>query len=254
MVYLYFFKSLKPILLNPFYKNKEIGDLNSEREITVFSGNTLTTEDNEYINRAAFQEIDASVNLWIQEKRYFIRLFASTGAFFIMYFFLSLVIRDPIPLLDEAVGSIIFAIITWRFFAKRDTKAAVAHKKKLEIKRGVNEAKFKDLNLIQIIETYLYELNSLDTLDIADALTLVEGKVKPIEIGEDDKLHLEQVIELLRKKLVSTPKLKRFYKKITKVREKNKSDEVLSSKLIEYGKVDKFSLTLLTLLVALEKK
>ena len=100
MVYFYYLKSLKPILLNPFSKNKEIGDIDSEEDITILSSTTLTQEDNEFISKESFIEIDNSVNLWIQEKRYYPRLFISTLAFFVMYFFLSLVIRDPIPVFD----------------------------------------------------------------------------------------------------------------------------------------------------------
>ena len=53
MVYFYYLKSLKPILLNPFFRNKEIGDLDSEEDITILSSNTLTQEDNDYISQEA---------------------------------------------------------------------------------------------------------------------------------------------------------------------------------------------------------
>ncbi len=253
MVYLYYIKSLKSILLNPFYKNKNIGDLNSEEPITILSANTITKDDNEYITQVCFEEIDQSVNLWIQEKRYYLRLLASTFAFFIMYFFLSLVIRDPIPLLDEFVGSGAFAIFVWNFFSKRDKKSAIARKKKLEIKRQVNSANNKELDVLKKIEDYIFNLNSRDNLDIADAITLVEGDIENFQVEEAEKQYLNDILRLLKLKLFENNKIENYYKKLLKVNESNIKDEALSSRLIEFGKTNKFDLLLLYLIIAIEK-
>ncbi|MGD1817106.1 MAG: hypothetical protein ACPKNR_08745 [Pleomorphochaeta sp.] len=253
MVYLYYIKSLKSILLNPFYKNKNIGDLNSEEPITILSANTITKDDNEYITQVCFEEIDQSVNLWIQEKRYYLRLLASTFAFFIMYFFLSLVIRDPIPLLDEFVGSGAFAIFVWNFFSKRDKKSAIARKKKLEIKRQVNSANNNELVVLRKIEDYIFNLSSRDNLDIADAITLVEGEIVSFQVEEDEKQYLDDILRLLKLKLFENNKIETYYKKLLKVNETNIKDEALSSRLIEFGKPNKFDLLLLYLIIAIEK-
>ena len=253
MVYLYYIKSLKSILLNPFYKNKNIGDLNSEEPITILSANTITKDDNEYITQVCFEEIDQSVNLWIQEKRYYLRLLASTFAFFIMYFFLSLVIRDPIPLLDEFVGSGAFAIFVWNFFSKRDKKSAIARKKKLEIKRQVNSANNNELVVLRKIEDYIFNLSSRDNLDIADAITLVEGEIVSFQVEEDEKQYLDDILRLLKLKLFENNKIETYYKKLIKVNETNIKDEALSSRLIEFGKTNKFDLLLLYLIIAIEK-
>lgn len=254
LVYIYYIKSLKTILLNPFDKNKDIGNLDSEEEITVLSANTLTKEDTEYIEKESFSQIDNSVNLWIQEKRYYLRLFAATFAFFIMYFFLSLVIRDPIPLLDEMLGSAIFAILAWNFFAKRDKKSAIANKNKLEIKRHVSTSNNIEIDLIKKLENYLYEINSLDNLDIADALTLVEGSLEDIDLTENDKIYFDELLKLLKIELFKKTTFKSLYSKVIKVRENGEKDEALSSRLIEFGKSNKFDLLLLALLVKLENK
>lgn len=254
VVYFYYFKSLKSVLLNPFDKNKEIGNMDSEQNITILSANTLSKEDYDIISEKAFTEIDNSVNLWIQEKRYYPRLFISALAFFIMYFFLSFAIRDPIPLLDEMIGSVVFTIITWIFFTKRDSKSSIANKKKLEIKRNVNDLKSKEIGLLQKIEAYLYELKDKDNLDIADALTLVEGSIDELVLDQDDEIYLADFLTLLKKKLFSMAKLKSLYTKVIKVRETKEKDEALSSRLIEFGRDDKFSLLLITLLIVLEKK
>jgi len=254
VVYFYYLKSLKPILLNPFSKNKEIGDLDSEEDITILSSNTLTQEDNDYISQESFNEIDTSVNLWIQEKRYYPRLFISTLAFFVMYFFLSLVIRDPIPVFDELFGSIAFAIFVWYFFTKRDTKSSIANKKKLEIKRHVNTAEYKEINLLKKIEEYIYDIKSTDNLDIADALCLVEGELKKIDFIEEENLYLDNFITMLKKKMLFNDKFKYLYNKVVKVRDSGIKNEAVSSKLIEFGKEDKFSLLILTLLIVLENK
>jgi len=254
MVYLYYFNSLKPILLNPYLKNNEIGNVDVEKPVTIYSANSLTKEDGDYIERKGFQDIDSSVNLWIQEKRYYPRLFISTFAFFIMYFLLSFAIRDPIPIIDELLGSFGFTFLTWSFFTKRDTKSAIAKKKKLEIKRQINKAKYDELNILNKIENFVFDLKARDNLDIADAIALVEGNLDLIIIDEEDKLYLDSIYYLLRTKFIFDNKnLESLYNKVKKVNDSGESDEALSSKLIELGKRDKNSLILIALLITLRK-
>lgn len=254
MVYLYYLKSLKPILLNPYYKSKEIGNLDSEEPVTIFSANTLSKDDLDYIERECFYEIDNSVNLWIQEKRYYPRLFISAIAFFIMYFFLSLVIRDPIPVVDEILGSIAFAVFSWWFFSKNDSKSAIAKKKKLEIKRQVSNAKYEELSLLNKIEEYIFDLKTRDILDIADALTLVEGELDLIKINSNESILADNIFFLLKNKvLLNADKTALLYKKVQKVNESGIKNEALSSKLIDLGKEDKNSLLTIVLLHILDK-
>lgn len=254
MVYLYYLKSLNPLLLNPYYKNKEIGDIESEEPVTIYSANTLTQDDVEFLEKRSFLDIDKSVNLWIQEKRYYPRLFASAFAFFIMYFFLSLVIRDPIPIADEMLGSAAFAIFTWVYFARRDVKSSIVNKKKIEIKRKINEATYTDLPVLNVLENYLYELQSRDNLDIADSLTLVEGELDPILINSDENVLVDSILKLLKEKVFSIYNdSKSLYLKILKVQESSEKDEGLSTKLIEFGIKDKSGLMYLALIIQLEK-
>jgi len=108
--------------------------------------------------------------------------------------------------------------------------------------------------LLKKIEEYIYDIKSKDNLDIADALCLVEGELLNIDFIEEENLYLDNFITMLKKKMFLNDKFKYLYNKVVKVREAGIKDEAVSSKLIEFGKEDKFYLLILTLLIVLENK
>ena len=104
------------------------------------------------------------------------------------------------------------------------------------------------------MESYLYDIQSRDNLDIADSLTLVEGELEPIVINSVDNVLTDNILKLLKDKVFSIyPDSKTLYQKVIKVQDSSEKDEGLSTKLIEFGIKDKSALMYLTLIIQLEK-
>lgn len=62
---------------------------------------------------------------FVQEKRYIPRLFISASIFLAIYLFLTLVIRDPLPMLDEIIIAMACSIASWVLMLRRGQGSAL---------------------------------------------------------------------------------------------------------------------------------
>jgi hypothetical protein len=245
----------KNFVLTPFFKDKTIGSKEGEEEVVFYTSGATSEEERDESRLYTYKAVDDSVELWIQEKRYFPRLVASAITFLVVYFFMSLVIRDPIPIFDELVGSTIATIAIWFFISKKDKKSPITNKKKLEIKREVSNAEFKELEGLTIIEAYLDNLRSLDNIDLSDRLLNVDNiNLEAIDFKDFDDSFVLQLRGFFKSYVFETNStMKSYFDKVCERRIEEKSDEALSSKLVQMDRNAKIDFSLLTLLVILKE-
>lgn len=247
---------VKNHIITPFYKDKEIGNKDGEDAVTFFSSSSVNSSEIDESRIQTYNEIDTSVELWIQEKRYFPRLIISAFVFLVVYFFMSLVIRDPIPMLDELVGSTIASIAMWYYISTKDKKGPITNKKKLEIKREISNSEYKELPALVTIEMYLDYLRGFDIIDLSDSLLNVDtGVLKPLEFAEktNDTFMKQLTSRFKRVETDENPIMAKYFDKIYDARLEKKSDEALSSKLIQLHRDAKIDLPLLVLLVIMSE-
>ncbi len=119
-----------------------------------------------------FSQIDFAVDRWIQDKRYVPRLLFSALAFMVSYLFFSLVVRDPLPMIDELLISSGWAIVVWITLSRRDTRSILAQENRQRLKMIRGSGVSKSENLFSI-EEYLDVCAKADTKELAKQL--VEG-------------------------------------------------------------------------------
>lgn len=245
----------KNFVLTPFFKDKTIGSKEGEEEVVFYTSGSTSEEERDESRLYTYKAVDDSVELWIQEKRYFPRLIASAFTFLVVYFFMSLVLRDPIPMLDELVGSTVASIAVWFLISKKDKKGPITNKKKLEIKREVSNADFKELEGLRTIEAYLDNLRSFDNIDLSDRLLNVDNiTLEEIDFKDFDDSFLNQFREYFNRYIFKTnSNMKIYFDKVCEKRIEDKSDEALSSKLVQLDRNANIDLPLLVLLVVLKE-
>jgi hypothetical protein len=245
----------KNFVLTPFFKDKTIGSKEGEEEVVFYTSGATSEEERDESRLYTYKAVDNSVELWIQEKRYFPRLVASAFTFLVVYFFMSLVLRDPIPMLDELVGATAATIAVWYFISKKDKKGPITNKKKLEIKREVSNAEFKELEGLTVIEAYLDNLRSLDNIDLSDRLLNMDNiNLEVIDFKEFDDSFVSQLREYFNKYVFETnSSMKTYFDKVCEKRIEEESDEALSSKLVQMDRNSNIDLPLLILLVVLKE-
>ncbi|NLZ77715.1 MAG: hypothetical protein GX911_07090 [Spirochaetales bacterium] len=121
-----------PVLtLTPFLR--EGHDLLGDQAV-MYTGGMLNAQQKDQATFALFSQIDFAVDRWIQDKRYVPRLLFSALAFMLSYLFFSLVVRDPLPMIDELLISGALAIFVWVSLARRDTRSILAQENRQRLK------------------------------------------------------------------------------------------------------------------------
>ena len=230
-----------------------VADFKSEFEVGIEDvpsshyvlSSMITPEEERVISERIIDGLEKRIDYWIQDKHYFGRLFASAGVFLILYFFCSLVIRDPLPLIDELLISITGSIATWYLIARHDKKALLVKKAKEEWKRSVLDADFEYSSYMEDAEEYYHMLESLGFKTIIPMIA--DGSVPPFQgdVVEPFKKALESYVEY------SLPLERKYIKELRE--NKFKKDKMEKSLLQDYslGNVDVF---LLAFVLSISKK
>lgn len=240
------------LCLSPYLDTERVANYAEDEQVVLKSSGMLTKNQRDEVSYSLYAAIDFSVDRWIQNKQYVPRLLVCAVVFTVAYFFFSLVIRDPIPMLDELVISSALTIFCWTFLSKRDTRSSVAQRRRYELKLRASEREEVIEEGLFSLEQYLDEIGQLDPLQVCNSLCLVEPEaVKPdfaSQLGEnlvEIRAMLVQDLTLHDKQILHTAH------RIVELRAHQKPDEKLAAKLFHLSAQDQIDLALLSCTVAL---
>ncbi|WP_422481907.1 hypothetical protein [Pleomorphochaeta sp. DL1XJH-081] len=247
----------EPLYLTPFVDPKRAGSWDPDEEIRWHASTGLTAHEKDDALFTLYTQIDRGVDRWIQDARYLPRLLISAGVFLVVYFFFSLAVRDPLPMIDELVIASGLAVGTAIWLSRRDKKSEMAMKRRLEQKQNASRSDFVIEEGISVYEDYLDTCSYLDTLDLADRLALVgdDGPLPELTLQElQDAPWIKQLhgvllthMQLRNKLLFST------YKQVMELHKVSGGSEALSARLVKLAMRGDLDLPLLALLVAISK-
>jgi len=167
----------KSLYLHPFLKKKWTIDWNPEKDIVTEISNKISSEDKEDYLFELYAGIDRGVNSWIQELKYIPRFINSALAFLVVYFFMSFVIRDPIPVIDELLIGAAAAVGIYLWTAARNKKSDIAMKKRIELKNQADQAAFKVDEKLLVMEEMLLEYDEMPAVTLSDKICGDEGGI-----------------------------------------------------------------------------
>ena len=245
------------IYLTPFQAINASDSWSEEEEITWFSSSTLSTHEKDDALFALYMQIDRGVDRWIQDARYLPRLLMSAGVFLVTYFFFSLAVRDPIPMVDELLlaggASIAFAF----YLTKRDKKSEMAMKRRMELKQNASRSDFELLDTLTLYEDYLTKCTYLDSIELADRLALTgDADLPTLEIPEANAGPWQkELADLIVENLRITRALEyKKYLEILEIRKNKKGDEAFSARLLKLAMSKSIDLPLLAFITAITKQ
>ncbi|AEV30712.1 hypothetical protein SpiGrapes_2962 [Sphaerochaeta pleomorpha str. Grapes] len=243
------------IYLDPYLQQEKLDQWGADEPVCLKSGGNLTKQQKDEASYSLYASIDFAVDRWIQDKQYIPRLLVSALVFLLMYFFLSLVIRDPIPMVDELVISSALTILTWVLLSRRDTRSSVALKRRYELKQRAGSPTLEKLEGLLDLESFLEDVSHFDSLDLCEALCL-QGKEKlPAITVEGDSTWVEELSSLLQLQLKTYKKsLYKIFKRVEAVRNSKNKASKLPARLFHLSMQQKLDLGLLSLVVALDEQ
>ena len=232
-------------LSNLEYRNVNPEDIKS---FMIHSANMLDDETRDNLDSYLISKSEITVSHFLQDKHYIPRLLISALVFLLVYFFLSLVVRDPIPMLDELIAALLLSVLTFLGMSKRDIRLARESKLMYDIRKELANAELIQEDYLNSIEEYIYEISSkYSILEISDILS----KTDELTQLEDVSFTLpEAFIQIMKSYLHKTNKALDYYLK--QVKDCKRRDEKLSARLVRSATNESLDLYLLAFLFKAE--
>jgi hypothetical protein len=246
-----------PLYLTPFVDPKTAVAWDEDEEIKWHASTGLTAHEKDDALFTLYSQIDRGVDRWIQDARYLPRLLLSAAMFLLIYFFFSLAIRDPIPMVDELVLASGAAIGTAIFLSKRDKKGEMAMKRRLELKQNASRCDFAIEESIAYYEEYIDTCAHFDTLELADRLANVDDRQLPqFSPQEELPVELERMLtELLMQHMrLQSKKLYTMHLRVLEENQVGKEADVLGARLVKLAMRQELDLPLLAFMVMMSKR
>lgn len=226
-----------PVCLSPYLGDEKLQD---GGDVVIRSRGQLDEHARDQVSMSLYGDIDHSVEKWIMDKRYVPRLLVSALGFLACYFFCSLVIRDPIPMIDELLVSAVVTVLIWHALGKGDVACAQARNLSARLKENASRFMVEVDPQLEKVEDFLSSVASMDIHQRVEKI--VSGDFPhPIDDAQFKK-------ELHAYALLHAAKTSLWFEEIMG---KKRHPELLASRLVDdilSGKVDA---ALLALMVSL---
>lgn len=242
------------LYLNPYLHREKVGLWDAEETVAIKSSGMLSQAQKDEAAYSLYTAIDYSVDRWIQDKQYVPRLLICAIVFTATYFLMSLGIRDPIPMVDELVGSTALSIFCWAAMAKRDTRSSLAQKKRYELKKNASHPDYQITEQLFCLEEYLQNHDQMDALQLANTLCLCGNETLEQLSFDGDAAMMAEVGELLFLHLQTYDKgLFHLVMKVYGQRESKHQDPKLAARLFHLAVQQRLDLSLLSLCITLKE-
>ncbi len=200
----YFLKWKNSSLIVNDYTDLNLMENLTEGNISVSYGGSLTDVDHELIKTEFRVNIEKAVNRWINDSKFLIHLLLSAGVFLVSFYFLSYVVRDPVPFVDEIILSFVLAGLAWYRLKNQQNQSEKVIQKKVELEQYLSDVSYESSDFVTQVELYLEKLGSMDQ---EERSRMIESGAVPVFFTSEKK----ELVTLLR--LLENYKKKNRFKK-----------------------------------------
>jgi hypothetical protein len=103
-----------------------------------------------------YRQVELGVRHWMAEQRFVPKFLIASGAFVAAYLFFSIVVRDPLPVIDEVVLGLAAAVGSFVLLGRRDLASQRAAKKRLDLRQVVDRIAFRESEFVKTVEEALH--------------------------------------------------------------------------------------------------
>lgn len=175
------------VFLHPFRKSDKLFQVLEKTEISGHYGTEPRVESLTLFRNELYRLVETAVRRWMSDARFIPRFILSAAMFLVSYLFLSFVVRDPLPILDEAAISLAVGIVGYLLLGRRDLKSDAALKKRIALRSRVDTIVFTESEFVRRLETALIGNEAekpeelLNQVIAGNAALLAEGHVPEAE-------------------------------------------------------------------------
>jgi hypothetical protein len=144
------------LFLHPFDSKEKLISRLDRADVEGRYGQEPRVESLTLFRNSLYRMIEEGVKEWVGEARFIPRFLLSAGLFLVAYFFLSFVIRDPLPVFDELIISLVGSIVFYIFLGKRDLQSDMALRKRVALRTTVDRISFQESAFVKEVESILH--------------------------------------------------------------------------------------------------
>ena len=187
------------LFLHPFGNEEKFIEVLEKSDFQGKYGKEPRVESLTMFKNDVYRLIEETVKSWVSEIRFIPKFLISAGIFLVAYLFFSLVIRDPLPMIDEILIGFGAAIFTYVMMGRRDQRSNLSLKKRMELRTRVDRIVFNESSFVKKIEEILHKNESGNTEKIIEYM-MSPGKH---EFSPEDEKDALQLIKYLKKRFNS---------------------------------------------------
>lgn len=181
------------LFLNPFGSpGKIVGGL-ERSEVEGRYGMEPRVEALTMFRNELYRQIEVGVKNWLSDVRFIPKFLISALAFVVVYFFMSFVVRDPLPVIDEIAIGLGAGVAVFFLQSRRDISSKAATKKRLDLRVIVDRITFLESDFVNQVEAALHRN---ETSSIEDVVKQIVEPARQ-ELGEDVQEEAAQFIRAL---------------------------------------------------------
>ena len=103
-----------------------------------------------------YRQVELGVRHWLDDLRFIPKFLIASGAFVAAYLFFSIVVRDPLPVIDEVVLGLLAAVASFVLIGRRDRASQRAAKKRVDLRQVVDRIAFRESQFVKTVEDALH--------------------------------------------------------------------------------------------------
>jgi hypothetical protein len=140
-----------------------------------------------------YRRIELGVKSWLSDVRFIPKFLLASLVFVVTYFFMSYVVRDPVPVIDEVAIGLAAAVVVFVLQGRRDAASKAAMKKRVDLRVVVDRVVFRESDFVKLVEEALHRNEG------GSGEEVVRGIVEPVqqELGDQYREEAAQFIRSL---------------------------------------------------------
>ena len=147
----------EPLILHPFRTDEDIINKLDSVPVKGFYGKEPRVESITLLRTVLYKKIEIAVQNWLKEKRFLKKFLISSAIFLAAYLLFSLVMRDPLPMIDEMVLGLAAALGFYWFQTRRERNSEPALKKRVLLRGRIDAIHFEHNGRVEEIEAFIQE-------------------------------------------------------------------------------------------------
>lgn len=181
------------LFLSPFGSTGKIVGVLERSEVEGRYGMEPRVEALTMFRNELYRQIEVGVKNWLSDVRFIPKFLIAALSFVVVYFFMSFVVRDPLPVIDEVAIGLAVAVGVFFFQGRRDISSKAATKKRLDLRVIVDRITFRESDFVKQVEAALHRN---ETGSIEDVIKQIVEPARQ-ELGEDVREEAGQFIRAL---------------------------------------------------------